>query len=142
MHALKFALAASLLAFAVSQSAPAAEPDCMDTARSQTEMNGCAHQQYAEADAHLNAQYDTLISQLSEDGAQQQMLVEAQRHWIDFRDAECRFNASAAEGGSAQPMVRLLCLANVTTRRSTELDYYLNCSEGDLSCPTWNRRTN
>jgi len=149
MHTLKTTLATGLLVLAsyhpamatATATETAAEADCMQTARSQSAMNGCAHRQYAEADARLNARYRELISQLSDNTAHRQMLVEAQRRWIDFRDAECRFNASSVEGGSAQPMVYSLCLTDVTARRSSELGAYLKCEEGDLSCPASGSRS-
>ncbi len=139
MHTIQTTLAAALLGLALYQPAAFATTDCMETAASQSEMNGCAHRQYAEADKHLNAQYSRLMTTLANDPKKKTLLIQAQRRWIDFRDAECRFNASPAAGGTVQPMVSSLCLADITAKRSTELDYYLNCSEGDLSCPTWGK---
>lgn len=139
MHTIKTTLAAALLGLALYYPPTFAATDCMETATSQSAMTGCAHRQYAEADKHLNAQYSELMTTLADEPKEKKLLIKAQRRWIDLRDAECRFNASPAAGGTAQPMVSSLCLADLTAKRSTELDYYLNCSEGDLSCPTWGK---
>lgn len=115
-----------------------AATDCMQTAQTQTAMTQCAGQQYKQADTRLNEQYQSLTSRLAKHPKQQAQLLTAQRSWLAFRDAECRFNASPVAGGSVQPMVRLQCLARLTTDRNAQLHYYLNCQEGDMSCPAPN----
>lgn len=99
----------------------------------QREMNQCAGKAFEKADAVLNARYKKIIGCLKEKA---EPLVEAQRAWINFRDAECRFQGSATEGGSIQPLVVAGCLKAITDERAKALDFYLTCEEGDLSCPT------
>jgi len=108
---------------------------CMSTAQSQSAMNRCAGQQFRASDTRLNNQYRELKQRLKASPDQQALLLTAQRRWLAYRDAECAFNASSVAGGSAQPMVRLLCMTQATDQRNKTLDYYLHCSEGDLSCP-------
>ncbi|MBI2718810.1 MAG: DUF1311 domain-containing protein [Rhizobiales bacterium] len=62
---------------------------------------------------------------------------DAQSAWLKFRDAECEFVWPIGEGGSARPMVRSFCFAELTKQRLKDMQYYLTCEEGDLSCPTW-----
>jgi uncharacterized protein YecT (DUF1311 family) len=108
---------------------------CMDTAVSQGQMNSCAHKSYQEADKTLNDAYRNATARVSADAAAKKRLVTAQRAWIVFRDAECDFVASSVGEGSAGPMVKLGCLEDLTKTRANEIQKYLDCPEGDLSCP-------
>lgn len=90
--------------------------------QSQSEMNACAGQRWQTSDRQLNQIYQALIPQLS--NSRRQKLVTAQRAWITFRNSECEFYSSLAEGGSMQPMLRSGCLANLTDIRNAELSQY------------------
>ncbi|WP_254564690.1 lysozyme inhibitor LprI family protein [Oscillatoria sp. HE19RPO] len=90
--------------------------------QSQSEMNACAGQRWQATDRELNQIYQGLIPQLS--NSRRQKLVTAQRAWITFRDSECAFYSSFAEGGSMQPMLYSGCLANLTEIRNSELYQY------------------
>ena len=59
---------------------------CLDM-KSQTEMNICESDQYAKADAELNAVYKQLISKHKSDGEFVRKLKYAQESWLKFRDA-------------------------------------------------------
>ena len=113
--------------------AAAQAADCGSANLSQTDLDVCAGDAFKKADAELNARYKKIVACLKDDA---KPLAEAQRAWVKFRDAECKFQGSATEGGSAQPMVVAECLQSVTAERSKDLNYYLTCEEGDLSCPT------
>ena len=112
-----------------------AAADCMQTAQTQADMTQCAGQQYKAADDRLNQEYKELNTRLQEQPKRRDMLLKAQRRWLAFRDAECRFEASAVAGGSAEPMVHTQCLTRLTQSRNEQLATYLHCQEGDLSCP-------
>jgi uncharacterized protein YecT (DUF1311 family) len=58
------------------------------------EMRRCADQSYEKADQQLNQVYRQLKPKLSP--SRQKKLVEAQLAWIEFRDKNCTFEASAA----------------------------------------------
>jgi uncharacterized protein YecT (DUF1311 family) len=62
-------------------------------------------------------------------------LTKAQRAWIVYRDAECAFATSAVADGSAYPLVANGCLTDLTEARTQDLEAFLQCEEGDLSCP-------
>lgn len=113
----------------------AAANDSCDSANTQTELNQCAAQAYQGADKELNEVYQILVSRLEGNSASLDKLRVAQRAWIGFRDAECAFESSAVEGGSAQPMIRNGCLEVLTEARTETLRERANCEEGDLSCP-------
>jgi uncharacterized protein YecT (DUF1311 family) len=55
------------------------------------------------------------------DAGAEKQLVLAQRAWIGFRDAHCETAAFANKGGSAEPLTRFGCLAELTTARTTQL---------------------
>ncbi|HEH9431824.1 TPA: DUF1311 domain-containing protein [Aeromonas sobria] len=85
----------------------------------QAAMNICAMQDYTKADAELNAAYKTLVATLDKD--QLGRLKTAQRAWITFRDAQCRYEAGVYEGGSIAPLVHSSCLTKLTEQRTKDL---------------------
>ncbi|MEQ1938996.1 lysozyme inhibitor LprI family protein [Mesorhizobium sp. CN5-321] len=90
---------------------------------------------FQKADKALNSTFRQVQSRLSDDSGGKARLVKAQRAWIAFRDAECTFQSSGEDGGSAAPLVVASCKAELTTQRTKQLKAYLNCQEGDLACP-------
>lgn len=125
---------------------PVADWNC-DDPMVQQEMNWCAGQDYAAADAELNAQWKITAAIMKErdtgtegdfgpinpatprdDAAARmtytghfQTLLEAQRAWLAYRDAQCRLEGYSFLGGSAQPMIVAGCLASLTRQRTQEL---------------------
>jgi len=112
-----------------------AQADDCANAVTQGEMNQCAAQQYKAADKELNDLYKQITARLKDDPKAKQLLVKAQRAWIDFRDAECEFSASGVEGGSVYPLIHSDCITAQTKARVEAFKTYLKCKEGDLSCP-------
>ncbi|MDI6027823.1 lysozyme inhibitor LprI family protein [Corticibacterium sp. UT-5YL-CI-8] len=113
--------------------ASAAECDPKD--ESQMGMNICAAADYKTADAKLNATYAEIVKRLSDDEDGKKRLQAAQRAWIVYRDAECNFATGNAQEGSIYPMLQDNCLEGETLDRVKQLDVYLHCEEGDMSCP-------
>lgn len=130
-----FPLNVALPALALLAAAPAIAADRCADAADQSTMNACYQKALKTADAALNASYREIEARLADDPATKQRLVGAQKAWIAFRDAECRFSTAAVEGGSIQPTLTAICLQEMTAARTTELKGYLACQEGDLSCP-------
>ncbi|WP_460054954.1 lysozyme inhibitor LprI family protein [Pseudomonas sp. S2_D06] len=108
--------------------------DC-ENASDQATMNQCEAQQHAAADKELNALYQQITSRLKSNPDGKKQLVGAQRAWVAFRDAECRFSASGVEGGSVYPLIYGNCTTELTKARVQTFKQYLKCQEGDLSCP-------
>ena len=108
--------------------------DC-DNATDQATMNQCAAQQNKAADKELNALYRQITERLKDHPDSKKLLVGAQRAWIGFRDAECKFSASGVEGGSVYPLIYSHCITDLTKARVEAFKIYLKCQEGDLSCP-------
>ncbi len=139
---------ASLLLPMMMQSAEPPVPgwNCKDPI-AQQEMNWCAGQDYAAADAELNAQWKITVEAMKRrdaevgeefgplnpaiprEGAAARMaytghftaLLEGQRAWLAYRDAQCRLEGYQFLGGSAQPMIVSGCLAALTRHRTKEL---------------------
>jgi uncharacterized protein YecT (DUF1311 family) len=106
-----------------------------DDAQDQATMSACADKAYQASDAELNALYHRIEQRLADDKDTWKLLIKAQHAWLGFRDAECRFSSSGADGGRAYPMIQSMCLDGLTRKRVEELNAYLNCEEGDMSCP-------
>lgn len=111
------------------------QADACANATTQGDMNQCAAQENKAADKELNSLYKQITAHLMDNAHAKQLLVKAQRAWIEFRDAECSFSASGVEGGSVYPMIHDECITNLTKARVEALKTYLKCKEGDLSCP-------
>lgn len=91
--------------------------------------------EFQQADKALNDAYRSIVHRLADDPGAKARLVHAQRAWIAFRDAECDFRSGGVDGGSAAPAVIMVCRTQLTSDRTTRLNTYLNCEEGDLACP-------
>ena len=130
---------ASLILPLLLQSAPMQEAppvpgwNCEDP-RYQQEMNWCAAQDYAAADAELNVQWKITAAAMKAQDASFaeygggdtrdgffESLFEAQRGWLRYRDAHCRLDGYSARGGSMEPMLASFCKANLTRQRTAEL---------------------
>ena len=104
--------------------------------QTQGEMNDCATDNYHQWDVKLNSIYKKALEKYkSED---KKLLIIAERRWIAYRDAECKFETADTEGGSVHGMVYVGCLAYYTEARIKDLEMQLNCEEGDMSCNTGN----
>jgi uncharacterized protein YecT (DUF1311 family) len=101
----------------------------------QMTMNECAQEAFKRSDSELNALYKDLERRLKSDPQAQKLLISAERAWVAFRDAECTFSTTSSIGGSIHPMAYSGCLDRLTKARIGDLKRYLQCDEGDLSCP-------
>jgi uncharacterized protein YecT (DUF1311 family) len=88
--------------------------------QSQQEMNQQAYKDFQTADKELNVAYAKLKKGLR-DATMRAKLVNAQRAWLKFRDAESAFWASQMEGGSAYPLLYSGQQATLTRERTKEL---------------------
>lgn len=122
------------LAGSIACSGPAAAAGC-DGAATQAELDACAGAEYAATDKALNQAYSTIMKRLAGNDGQRDLLKAAQRAWIAFRDAECAFAVDPSQQGTIFPMLMTQCLNGVTQGRLEQLQKYLDCEEGDLSCP-------
>jgi len=92
---------------------------CLDKASGVTvEMIACISAETKRQDVRLNENYNKLGSKLSAN--RKKALLEAQRAWIKFRDANCRFYYDP-EGGSSARVAADECVLNATADRVREL---------------------
>jgi len=84
----------------------------------------CAAQETRAADTELNAAYQHALSQL--DGsdnlrAARASLIESERAWIKFRDADCDVQANIFKGGSMDGAMVEACKKSLIEQRTKEL---------------------
>jgi uncharacterized protein YecT (DUF1311 family) len=100
----------------------------------QQDMTICAGRDYDAADAELNAVWkEARAAAKAEDaeyqddlkGAEKALLAE-QRGWIAYRDGHCELAGFEARGGSMEPMLVAMCLAETTRLRTQELMRYID----------------
>lgn len=84
----------------------------------------CMSRELTDSDARLHVVYKTLVSAL----AKPRGLQRAQRAWIVFRDAECKFQNAAMHGGSAYTFSMDLCLMQLTEQRISALETVRPCN--------------
>ena len=120
----------------------AQQPNCKNP-QTQTELNICSGVDYQQADKQLNQVYNQVRDKLSANRRQQ--LIVAQRAWISFRDADCKFARSAVEGGTMAPLIFNNCLQDMTKKRTLELNSYLQnqmAQPNDRNYQTVDRKLN
>ena len=124
------------LLFAAQDAASADDYPPCDQARAdqgiQSDLNICAHHQFLQADAELNAQWKATAGHMralddheftKRDGriGYFDALLAAQRAWLSYRDAHCINEGYCARGGSMEPMLVSFCLASLTRDRTEQL---------------------
>jgi uncharacterized protein YecT (DUF1311 family) len=106
--------------------------------QTQIDMTQCAYQEWQVADGELNAAYGRLMDGLKVRDANlaagepkgAEVLRDAQRAWLTFRDKTCEVEGFAMRGGSAEPMVIASCKARLTWERITHLYRMLDAYGG------------
>ena len=87
--------------------------------QTQMEMNQTAAANFKKADVELNKVYNQLVKMLNKE--EKQLLILAEKDWLKFRDAHCKFEESQYEGGSIQPLIYSSCLEELTLKRIEEI---------------------
>jgi len=113
--------------------ASASEPaNQCDDPQTQQAMNMCAARDFEASDAALNEQWaETVAVQKARDEdvdreydrqpGYYETLLEGQRLWLKFRDAQCLSESFMARGGSMQPMLHAFCMTHLTELRIQQL---------------------
>ncbi|RYC11747.1 lysozyme inhibitor LprI family protein [Ciceribacter ferrooxidans] len=133
----RYGLATTLLA-GLTFVVPAAaedepEVDCQN-AMTQFDMNVCSQRDYEKADKSLNAQWSKTKKVMADWDAELdaenkgavEALLAAQRAWIQYRDNQCNAVGYSVWGGSMYPMIVSSCLADLTAKRTKELEELAN----------------
>ncbi len=109
-----------------------AETNTADPCKTQAntiEINECAKSELAKKDKALNAAYQMLIKKLAPADKFDDInytevtkqLLEAQKNWIKYRDADCKAKYTLNEQGTMRGIVHLSCLIERTEQRTKEL---------------------
>jgi uncharacterized protein YecT (DUF1311 family) len=96
---------------------------CMDKSDGVTSsMLDCIGKETTTQDARLNGAYKKLATQLTPNRKKQ--LITAQRLWIQYRDANCKFYADP-DGGTMATVNASDCVLQATAARAKELENFL-----------------
>ncbi|KTR82079.1 lysozyme inhibitor LprI family protein [Novosphingobium fluoreni] len=115
-----------ILALILAAATPA--PDCRN-AMTQADMNICAGQQRESADRALNATWKRASDiARARSRADFNLLLDAQRKWLAYRDAQCvAENGRRGPGsGSMWPMQQSACITGLTQERTKRLRIYID----------------
>jgi uncharacterized protein YecT (DUF1311 family) len=108
---------------------------CNEKAKTQTEINACASDEAARADAELNEVYRKVLAEAGKQEEAVAKIKAAERAWIAYRDAymDAMYPAKnkQAEYGSIYPMEADLLRAKLTQRQVTALKELLQQYSGD-----------
>jgi uncharacterized protein YecT (DUF1311 family) len=113
-----------------SVTATVAALDC-DKAISTPEINACASQEQEKAEARLNKVYRRVLKNLDhrDDGLDnysemKKTLVEAQRAWVKFREADCNAVYTRHASGTIRGVMFIGCMQAHAEQRIKELEQY------------------
>jgi uncharacterized protein YecT (DUF1311 family) len=106
---------------------PASSGDPCDSP-APSDQRSCLNRSIVQNDADLNRMYQDLLTQSRKSGGDEleQRFRQAQRDWVNQREAECRGVGS----GSLWARARARCLADHSTQREAELRRNLNSLRG------------
>lgn len=118
------------LAIAIAIATPVAYADqaCYEKAQNQAQLTACASSELKQADDRLNHLYRQVQDRLKGDEDVRKLLVDSQRKWLAFRDAECTFQTMRSSGGTINAMNVNSCLAGLTQARAKDLQIHLDCT--------------
>lgn len=105
------------IALAQHMNAPGAP--CQKTNGVTTALDNCFGRTYKAADNQLNLLYKQIRQVLTPD--EQQQLLEAQRLWLQLRDATCKAESDLYKGGDAESPAYSACLEEETRQRTADL---------------------
>ena len=102
----------------------------------QQEMNWCAAREYERADAIMNRQWSTTAAEMKRRDVNGEYprdarqgffatLLDAQRAWLKYRDAQCASEGYLFRGGSMEPLLVSTCRTRLTEERTQQLRYLI-----------------
>ena len=103
----------------LSQPAQLRPRNCQDA--DMVTLKFCAADDFRTADKALNKAYQA-AREVSIDDAGRALLLDAQRSWLRYRDALCKWEEDGYRGGTMGGLVVLNCLARVTMQQTKTLE--------------------
>jgi len=128
-------LSGTMLPFLAIPTAITAAPNaragdaCYKKAQSQFDLTQCSLDDLKKSDDSLNKLYRDIQSRLKDDDDTKKLLVDAQKKWIAFYDAECTLSTVRSAGGSINPMNFNRCANSLTQSRIKDFQAYLDCGK-------------
>ncbi len=86
----------------------------------QPAMNACAWRDYLLADAELNRVWKDVRDRYPSK-REAQALIDTQRAWLKYRDAQCAFERGQFEGGTIAPLIYYSCMKQLTKERTERI---------------------
>lgn len=96
------------------------------------QMNFCAGQDLKKVNGQLTRVYQALLNKQGEQQAV--FLNKAQTAWLVYREQHCEFEANVFLGDSAVPMIRSLCMTEITEQRIKQLGSSICESDAPEDC--------
>lgn len=106
-----------------------------DNANNTVQMNACMADEAKAADFKLNQTYQRVLATLNGADDDQQKsypastksaLIEAERAWIKYRDADCRAVYNHWKGGTIRTSMELGCRQERAEQRTRQLEAFLD----------------
>jgi uncharacterized protein YecT (DUF1311 family) len=109
--------------------AAAPQPNCKNP-QTQADMNICSGRAFKAADAAMTRQYNIAAARMKRIDAEAEpgyfaALLDSQRAWLKFRDAQCRLEGYTTRGGTAEALNVNGCLEQLTRQRTKDLKSFL-----------------
>ena len=123
--------------FTLFVSAPAFAVDCQDQ-QTTADFMQCAGQDFAQADAELNATWEDVLNNFEKVDAELadrrthpnfkavDRITDAQLAWIELRDNDCAVARSTAPNGTLYRPTEIRCRTKRTKERTAQLQRLLN----------------
>lgn len=115
-----------------AERAPFVLPSFCEKATDTAQMLNCKNKELDYVQNHLKALYEELTATVSPEKAGR--LLSIQNKWLSYRDAECAWEESWAEGQSVARLYELSCLVSLTQSIIERLLSY-NDAENELVLP-------
>ena len=115
-HSVVTALCALLACVGSFRAAAESEPAACQTQATTVEMVACADWHFKVADRWLNQVYAGVRAH--QDTTANDLLRDAQRAWLKYRDAQCLSERDAARGGTMASILEIDCRASLTEERA------------------------
>lgn len=107
-----------LFNFALADVVLLAEEDCI-APEATVAMVNCMGRDYEEVDERLDVLYQQ--HRAGQDDIGRKLIDDAQRAWLEFRDAECKRARDAARGGTLASVLGSSCMVEMTRERIQQL---------------------
>ncbi len=93
-----------------------------------------AHSTYSADQAKLEEVYQQLLNHLNGEPIHRKRMINTQRAWIAFRDAECEYITTHGQNERQHVETYDQCAVSMTVARIKALQHYLQCLDSREDC--------